>query len=47
VATLDFDGTIRIWDACTACQNASALLAIADKRVTRQLTPYERQTFLR
>ena len=47
VATFDFDGTIRIWDACAACQNAGALLAIAEKRVTRQLTPYERQTFLR
>jgi len=47
VATLDFDGSIRIWDACAACQNAGALLAIAEKRVTRQLTPYERQTFLR
>ena len=47
LATFDFDGTIRIWDACTACQNAGALLAIADKRITRKLTPYERQTFLR
>jgi WD40 repeat protein len=47
VATLDFDGIIRIWDACSACQNARALLAIAEKRVTRQLTAYERRTFLR
>jgi WD40 repeat protein len=46
VATLDFDGTIRIWDACTDCQNPTALLALAKQRVTRQLTPAERRTFL-
>jgi WD40 repeat protein len=47
VATLDFDGTIRIWDACNACQNAKPLLATAEKSVTRQLTQYERHAFLR
>ena len=47
VATLDFDGTIRIWDACTDCENPTALLALAKQRVTRQLTPYERHAFLR
>jgi WD40 repeat protein len=47
VATLDFHGTIRVWDACTACQNAKALLALAEKRVTRQLTRDERHAFLR
>jgi WD40 repeat protein/DNA-binding SARP family transcriptional activator len=45
VATLDFDGTIRIWDACTGCENASALLALAKRRVTRQLTAAEGRTF--
>jgi WD40 repeat protein len=46
LATLDFNGTIRIWDACTDCQNSTALLALAKQRVTRQLTPAERRTFL-
>jgi WD40 repeat protein len=33
------------WDACTACGDANALLALARTRVTRQLTPQERRTF--
>jgi hypothetical protein len=45
VATLDFAGTIRLWDACTDCENPSALLSLAKQRVTRQLTPAERRTF--
>ena len=35
-----------VWDACTACGNATALVAIARTRVTRQLTPLERVTFV-
>jgi WD40 repeat protein len=46
IATLDYAGTIRLWDACTDCENPTALLALAKQRVTRQLTPAERQTFL-
>jgi len=46
VATLDYAGVIRVWDACTDCQNPTALLALAQTRVTRQLTPAERRTFL-
>jgi WD40 repeat protein len=46
IATLDYAGTIRIWDACTDCENPTALLALARQRVTRQLTPTERRTFL-
>jgi WD40 repeat protein/DNA-binding SARP family transcriptional activator len=46
IATLDYAGTIRIWDACTDCENPTALLALAKQRVTRQLTPAERRTFL-
>jgi WD40 repeat protein len=46
IATLDYAGTIRIWDACTGCENPTALLALAKQRVTRQLTPAERRTFL-
>jgi WD40 repeat protein/DNA-binding SARP family transcriptional activator len=46
IATLDYAGTIRVWDACTDCENPTALLALAKQRVTRQLTPAERRTFL-
>ena len=46
LVTADAAGTIRVWDACTACGNAGALLAIARNRVTRQLTSLERATFL-
>ena len=45
LAVLDFAGTIHVWDACTACGNATELLAIAREQVTRQLTPEERRTF--
>ena len=45
LATLDFGGTIRVWDACTACEDPEALMAIAELRVTRQLTVSERRTF--
>ncbi|HEY2202310.1 MAG TPA: hypothetical protein VGH56_10495, partial [Solirubrobacteraceae bacterium] len=46
IVTTDATGTISAWDACTACGDAKALLAIARTRVTRQLTPLERATFL-
>ena len=46
LATGDVSGIVRIWDACTACENANALLALARQRVTRQLTPLQRKTFL-
>ena len=41
-----FNGT-AVWqyDACTACENPRELLAIARTRVTRWLTPQERQEF--
>ena len=45
ILTLDSAGVVREWDACTACGNAKALLALARARVTRQLTPQERRTF--
>jgi WD40 repeat protein/DNA-binding SARP family transcriptional activator len=45
VATLDYAGTIRLWDACTYCENPTALLALAKRRVTRQLTLAERREF--
>jgi WD40 repeat protein len=37
---------VRIWDACTACGDRAALLALAGSRVTRPLTAQERRTFL-
>jgi WD40 repeat protein len=37
---------VRLWDACSACGNAKALLRLAAARVTRGLTPLERRTFL-
>ena len=45
VATLDFAGVIRIWDACNGCANPAALIALARSQVTRQLTDDERRTF--
>jgi WD40 repeat protein len=46
IVTGDALGTIRIWDACTACTNARELLSLGGSRVTRQLTPLERSTYL-
>ena len=46
VATMDFAGVINLWDACSDCENPAALIARANRRVTRQLTPAERRTFL-
>jgi WD40 repeat protein len=46
LATTDPTGILRVWDACTDCGNANALLGLASTRVTRQLTPLERSTFL-
>jgi WD40 repeat protein len=43
---LSDDGhSMVIWDACSLCENARGLLALAGKRVTRQLTPLERRTY--
>ena len=46
VATLDYAGVINTWDACTDCQNPHALLTLAQKRITRQLTAAESRAFL-
>ena len=45
VVTIDAANVVRVWDACTDCGNAQALLALAQTRVTRTLTPQERKTF--
>ena len=45
VVTVDGAQVIRVWDACTACGDPTALLALARSRVTRQLTAQERRTF--
>jgi WD40 repeat protein len=47
IATMDTNGVIRLWDACTDCANPDALMALAKTRVTRELTASEQQTFLR
>jgi len=46
IATLDNDGVIRLWDTCTDCEDPAALMALAKTRVTRELTPIERATYL-
>jgi WD40 repeat protein len=43
--TWDAAGTVRLWDACTDCENPPALLALARSRVTRSLTPAERASY--
>jgi WD40 repeat protein len=45
VVTFDAAGTVRVWDACTACEDPKALLALARTRITRALTSQERETF--
>jgi WD40 repeat protein len=46
VGIADQFGVVRFWDGCADCTNAKGLLSIASQRVTRQLTPQERATFL-
>jgi WD40 repeat protein len=41
----DSAGTLALWDACTDCENPSALTRLARTRVTRSLTPAERREF--
>lgn len=43
--TWDAGGTVRLWDACTDCEDPSALVRLAQSRVTRSLTPAERKTY--
>jgi WD40 repeat protein len=45
LGTVDSASVLRLWDACTDCENPKALLALAARRVTRSLTPQERRTF--
>jgi WD40 repeat protein len=45
VVSTDSAGRIRIQDACSLCGDASGLLRLAATRVTRQLTPAERQAY--
>jgi TIR domain len=45
VLSLDHAGIVREWDACTACEEPNALLALARTRATRQLTAQERQRY--
>ncbi len=43
--TYDSSGVVREWDACIDCENPRALVALAETRVTRRLTPREQQAF--
>jgi WD40 repeat protein len=45
IVTADEANVIRVWDACTDCENPRALLALAKHRVTRALTAQELRTF--
>jgi WD40 repeat protein len=45
VVTTDLAGRGDVWQACPACEDRKALLALAAHRVTRQLTPIERKTY--
>ena len=42
----ELHGVIRLWRPCPHCGDARALLAEAQRIVTRNLTPSERQTYL-
>jgi WD40 repeat protein len=41
----DAAGAVTLWDACSDCENPSALIRLARSRVTRSLTPAERREF--
>jgi WD40 repeat protein len=45
IVSTDSLGRIHIQDACSLCGDASALLRLAATRVTRPLTPAERETY--
>ncbi len=45
VVSTDAAGRIHIQDACSLCGNASGLLRLAATRVTRALTPAEREAY--
>jgi WD40 repeat protein len=46
IVTADEANVIRVWDACTDCENPQALLVFAKRRVTRALTAQELRTFV-
>lgn len=41
LATADTQGVVRVWDSCTACGNARALLDLASRAVIHHPTPLE------
>jgi len=45
VVSASDDGTVRVW-TCEVCGSIGEVLALADERVTRELTCEERRTFL-
>jgi hypothetical protein len=44
--TAQMTGVLKVIDPCPSCENASALLSQAARRVTRKLTSAERRTYL-
>jgi WD40 repeat protein len=46
LVTTELNGVMRVFDPCPGCGNADALLSEAARRVTRQLTPAEKKTYL-
>ena len=47
IVSFDYAGVINVWDACSDCRDGAGLLALAGRRVTRDLTPGERHAYLR
>jgi WD40 repeat protein len=45
IAVSGWDGAVRIFE-CDVCGSLKDLVALADSRITRQLTPEERVQFL-
>jgi WD40 repeat protein len=45
LSALSNNSGVSLWDACTDCESPAALLSLARTRVTRSLTPAERQEF--
>ncbi len=45
LASTSYDSTVRVW-SCPVCRPIAEMISLAEERVTRELTPEERQAFL-
>jgi WD40 repeat protein len=45
IASSSFDATVRVW-TCEVCGPIEEVLALAEQRITRELTCEEQETFL-